>query len=297
METVERKGHGEKYSRLKELAIAALLGSPTIKEAADKIGVSESTLRRWLGYPDFRQEYAQAKRHILEAAARALPDAVAEGLQSLRGVLKNPWSEAGERIASAKVIRDWYLKELTLLTMEQRSSVSERKKAQEQELSAEHVTEESQGRRDGTEESRADTPDSVPLEQPTFAPGAPAPTASPTQVSADGGKKGYGTHAEERDHESTPKEDPHEATSVKDGDTDKVILKRRVGHRPGNGASGTSPLTTGSTSAGTQVSADEHHNHGAEERQDAGLLNELDISPAAKLLGDLAEDLKARRGQ
>lgn len=296
METVERKGHGEKYSRLKELAIAALLSSPTIKEAADKIGVSESTLRRWLGYPDFRQEYAEEKRHILEAATRDLADAAAEALQSLRNVLKKEWNTS-DRIASAKVIRDWHLKQLTLLTMEQRSSVSEREKAHEQKLSVEDVAEEGQDCGDGTEERGADTPDRVPLGQPTFAPGAPASTASPTQVSADGGEKGDGTHAEDRGHESTPKEDPRQATSAKDGDADEVILKPRWGHRPDNGASGASPLTTGSTSAGTQVSADEHHNHRAEERQDTGPLNELDISPGAKLLGDLAEELRARRGQ
>lgn len=41
-------GHGEKLSRKKELALAALLVSPPLPEAATKVGVHERTLFRWL---------------------------------------------------------------------------------------------------------------------------------------------------------------------------------------------------------------------------------------------------------
>jgi len=41
-------GHGEKFSRKKESAIAALLACPTLTEAASSCEIAESTIRRWL---------------------------------------------------------------------------------------------------------------------------------------------------------------------------------------------------------------------------------------------------------
>jgi hypothetical protein len=54
------KGHGEKLSRKQDLAIAGLLTEPTIGEAAQKAGVSEVTLWRWLKQADFTSAYRLA---------------------------------------------------------------------------------------------------------------------------------------------------------------------------------------------------------------------------------------------
>jgi len=43
--TPQTAGHGEKYSRKKEAALAALLTESTLSEAAVKAGVSERALR------------------------------------------------------------------------------------------------------------------------------------------------------------------------------------------------------------------------------------------------------------
>jgi hypothetical protein len=54
--------------RRKEAAIAALLTSASIAAAAEKIGVSERTLRVWLKDVTFASEYRAARASILEHA-------------------------------------------------------------------------------------------------------------------------------------------------------------------------------------------------------------------------------------
>ena len=61
-------GHGEKQSRKREAAIAALLQAASVEAAAGQVGVAPSTLRRWLQQPDFAREYRAAGRATLEHA-------------------------------------------------------------------------------------------------------------------------------------------------------------------------------------------------------------------------------------
>jgi hypothetical protein len=62
-------GHGEKLSGKQEQAIQALLACPTIKKAAEQVGVNESTLRGWLKRPVFAAAYREVRRQLLEGAA------------------------------------------------------------------------------------------------------------------------------------------------------------------------------------------------------------------------------------
>jgi hypothetical protein len=56
--------HGEKLSRKKEQAIAALLARPTVQEAAAEVGISVRTLCEWLKHPVFKRAYGQARESI-----------------------------------------------------------------------------------------------------------------------------------------------------------------------------------------------------------------------------------------
>ena len=49
------KGHGAKFGRKKEEAIAALLSSKSVEDAARAIGINANTLLRWLEVPEFRE--------------------------------------------------------------------------------------------------------------------------------------------------------------------------------------------------------------------------------------------------
>jgi hypothetical protein len=65
-------GHGEKLSRKREQAIAALLTQPTIAAAAKMAGIGERTLRRWLKLPEFASAYDAARREVVVAASEEM---------------------------------------------------------------------------------------------------------------------------------------------------------------------------------------------------------------------------------
>jgi hypothetical protein len=65
-------GHGEKLTRKQEQAIGALLSEQTLAGAAEKVGVNEVTLRRWLKLPDFLAAYREARREVVEKSVAQL---------------------------------------------------------------------------------------------------------------------------------------------------------------------------------------------------------------------------------
>jgi hypothetical protein len=54
-------GHGAKFGRKKEAAIAALLTQRTSEDAARSIGIAPATLRRWQKEPEFDAAFRAAK--------------------------------------------------------------------------------------------------------------------------------------------------------------------------------------------------------------------------------------------
>lgn len=68
-------GHGEKLTRKQDQAIGALLTEQTIAAAAEKVGVGEATLRRWLKLPEFLAAYREARRDVMEKTMAQLQQA------------------------------------------------------------------------------------------------------------------------------------------------------------------------------------------------------------------------------
>jgi transposase-like protein len=56
------KGHGAKFSRKMEEAIAALLTQRNVEEAARAAGIGPATLLRWLKEPESQTAYRAARR-------------------------------------------------------------------------------------------------------------------------------------------------------------------------------------------------------------------------------------------
>jgi hypothetical protein len=52
--------------------IAALLAGHTQEEAARAAGISLNTLNRWMGWPEFKQAYRQARQAVIEHAVARL---------------------------------------------------------------------------------------------------------------------------------------------------------------------------------------------------------------------------------
>ena len=68
-------GHGEKLSRKQDQAIGALLTEQTIESAAERVGVAEATLRRWLKLPEFLAAYRAARREVMEKTVAQMQQA------------------------------------------------------------------------------------------------------------------------------------------------------------------------------------------------------------------------------
>jgi bacillopeptidase F (M6 metalloprotease family) len=88
----------------KEKALSALLESATITDAAKKCELSEKTLRRYLEEKEFSDEYAEARRQVVESAVTGLQNAANEAVETLRRNLNcdNPQAE----IRAAQLILD-----------------------------------------------------------------------------------------------------------------------------------------------------------------------------------------------
>src|SRR5258708_7357933 len=80
-------GHGEKFGREKEEAIAALLTQPSVEHAARSIGVSTRTLLRWLKVPEFQTAYRQARRAAFSQSVARLQQASGAAVSTLLKVM------------------------------------------------------------------------------------------------------------------------------------------------------------------------------------------------------------------
>ena len=109
---------GGKRRRSEDAAIAALLSEPTIGGAAMVVGVSESTLLRWLQEPAFKAQYRAARRQVVEAAIGRLQSATTKAVDALERNLScgTPAVEVG----AAKAILDQAIKGIELVDLAER---------------------------------------------------------------------------------------------------------------------------------------------------------------------------------
>jgi hypothetical protein len=117
------KGHGEKLTRKEEQAIAALLAEATVAAAAEKAGVSEVTLWRWLKLPDFKASYREARREAFEKATAQLQQSSWAAAITLVRLLGS--GSDSVRLRSATAILDHANKGLELLDFDERISALE----------------------------------------------------------------------------------------------------------------------------------------------------------------------------
>lgn len=94
-------GHGEKMSRRREAAIAALLNAPTLEQAAADCGLGVSTLRRWLKDEAFAAQYREAKAALVRNATATLRKEMDKGVRVLAAIAGNKKAPAASRVSSA----------------------------------------------------------------------------------------------------------------------------------------------------------------------------------------------------
>ena len=104
-------GHGQKFSRVRELAITSLLTHPTLSDAAEHTGVAESTLRKWLRTnSEFRQCDLERRRELLDATSNALRMHALDAVTVLASLSGDKNVTPAARIAAARCIVDFALR-------------------------------------------------------------------------------------------------------------------------------------------------------------------------------------------
>ena len=128
-------GHGEKLSRKCNAAIAALLTQPTLADAAASVGISETTLWRWMQRDDFRRKLRQAQETVFDGALKKLQSLTTEAVRCLNRNLncKRP----SVQVLAARTILHFSLKSRELFDLETRISELETR-LQEREKFSKH---------------------------------------------------------------------------------------------------------------------------------------------------------------
>ena len=116
---------GAKLSRKQELAIAALLSTKTIAEAAREAGVSEITLWRWLRRSDFQLAYANARREVVSSAIASLQQASEKAVRTLEEIMLDKNAAPSARVSAAKVVLELVLKVQNIEDLQRRLAAVE----------------------------------------------------------------------------------------------------------------------------------------------------------------------------
>jgi transposase-like protein len=113
-------GHGAKFGRKKEQAVAALLSQRSIEDAARAIGISARTLRRWLKMPEFCEFYRQARGETLTQATARLQQASGPAATTLLKVMVDPNVPASSKVRAAQCVLERAQKGFELEDLEMR---------------------------------------------------------------------------------------------------------------------------------------------------------------------------------
>jgi transposase-like protein len=120
------KGHGSKFGRKKEEAIAALLTQRNIDEAAKAIGVAPNTLLKWMKLPEFQTGYREARRAAFGQAVARLQQGTSAAATTLLKTLVDPGTPASVKVRAAEAIFNHAAKAIEIEDIEARVSELER---------------------------------------------------------------------------------------------------------------------------------------------------------------------------
>jgi hypothetical protein len=120
------KGHGNKFTRKQEAAIAALLSHRSIEQSAHAINVAPNTLLRWLKEPDFKRAYREARLASFGQAVARMQQASGAAVSSVLRIMVDTNAPASTRLRAADIILDRTLKSIELEEIEARITELER---------------------------------------------------------------------------------------------------------------------------------------------------------------------------
>jgi hypothetical protein len=98
------KGHGTKFGRKKEEAVAALLTQRNIDEAAKATGIAPNTLLNWMKEPEFQVAYREARRAAFGQAIARLQQGTSAAATTLLRMMIEQGTPPSVRVRAAEVI-------------------------------------------------------------------------------------------------------------------------------------------------------------------------------------------------
>jgi hypothetical protein len=119
-------GHGAKFGRKQEEAIAALLSHRSIEDAAQAINVAPRTLLRWLQVPEFRAAYLKARREAVGQSIARMQQATGAAAITVLKLMTDPNVPAAVKLRAAECVFAHAIKGIELEDIETRLTELER---------------------------------------------------------------------------------------------------------------------------------------------------------------------------
>jgi len=113
-------GHGTKFSRKMEAAVAALLTQKNQEEAARATGISVATLLRWQKLPEFQKAYREARRAAHGQSIARLQQASGAAVPTLLKIMVDQNAPASTRVRAADSVLDHSAKAIEMEDIEAR---------------------------------------------------------------------------------------------------------------------------------------------------------------------------------
>jgi hypothetical protein len=120
------RGHGSKFSRKMEEAVAALLTQRNVEEAARSISISVATLMRWQKQPEFQKAYREARRAAFGQSIAKLHQMSSAAVSTLGKVMVDPGTPPSTKVRAAEAIITHGAKAIEVEDIEARVSELER---------------------------------------------------------------------------------------------------------------------------------------------------------------------------
>src|SRR3712207_3503436 len=108
-----------------EKAVACLLATATIADAAQRAGVGETTIYRWLKEPDFAAAYRDARREAVGQAIARLQQPSSPAAFVLANTMAERSTPASVKVQAASKILDLSLRAVELEDLEERITALE----------------------------------------------------------------------------------------------------------------------------------------------------------------------------
>ena len=119
-------GHGAKFGRKQEEAIAALLSHRSVEDAAKAIDVAPKTLLRWLQEPEFQKSYRAARREVFGQATARLQQATGAAATTFLKLMVDPNVPPAVRLRAADCVFNHSAKAIEIEDLDARITELER---------------------------------------------------------------------------------------------------------------------------------------------------------------------------